>query len=38
MAEHCACLVEYVVGNTDEEVIKLLKPGKQKLVLCAHDE
>lgn len=38
MAEYRHRLVEYVVGNVDEEVIKLLPPGIRKLVLMAHDE
>ncbi|KAF9455568.1 hypothetical protein BDZ94DRAFT_1277919 [Collybia nuda] len=38
MAEHRKRLVEYEVGNSEKELLKPLKPGERKLVLCAHDK
>ena len=38
MTEHHKRLVEYAIGNVEQEVIKPCKPGERKLVLCAHDE
>ena len=38
MAEYRKHLVEYTIGNVEQEVIKDYEPGERKLVLCAHDE
>ena len=38
MAEFCATLVEYEVGDVDKEAVKTRNEEERKLVLVAHDE